>query len=72
MKEPIRLQLHSSSFNYQMQLNAFSLLTNPKKTSLLYWALGALYKESNDNIGRQYDLKTFFLVSLQVASTLSS
>ena len=31
-------------------------------TSLLYWALGALCKENNDNIGRQYDLKTFFLV----------
>ena len=29
-------------------------------TSLLFWALGALYKENNDNIGRQYDLKTFF------------
>ena len=28
--------------------------------SLLFWALGALYKENNDNIGRQYDLKTFF------------
>ena len=28
--------------------------------SLLFWAPGALYKENNDNIGRQYDLKTFF------------